>query len=51
MVATLPKLDQIAAKLNVKQAKSVLIAGVKHVKTDRENENDPNYDLSPLYQE
>lgn len=51
MVSTLQQLDSIKRRLNVTEAKVVLIAGSFHLKTDREDFHDHHYDITPLYKE
>lgn len=51
MITSLSQIDTIKKNLGIENAKVVVIAGIKHIKTDKEDIANPNYDLSSLYLE
>lgn len=51
MISVLHRIEDIKQDLGYQGAKVVLIAGIKHLKTDVEDKDKPEYDLSKLYLE
>ncbi|KAF3361764.1 hypothetical protein PHSC3_001715 [Chlamydiales bacterium STE3] len=51
MISSLRQIDTIKKNLGFGDVKVVLIAGIKHLKTDKEDIDSPNHDLSNLYVE